>query len=190
MSKSNTNWTQWLAEKESVNTKRMETKLSKQGRSPYLRLEQGENKITLLPVIPSPKTSNWGKEQEVFKERSWWRQWGTCLVLIGVTALITIIVLIRPLLGSYLPLATITKTENDVKTPLATSTPDLGYDATVVILASEGWHNTGINIDRGDKIEILDVTGNWRSSSGHPWGGGTPGYRVQACHRGPLRPQI
>ncbi|MFC1803282.1 hypothetical protein ACFL0D_04930 [Thermoproteota archaeon] len=67
MSENQTDWEQWLAEKESSNNKRMEAKLSNQGRSPYLRLEQGENKITLLPVTPIPKTSNWGKEQEIFK---------------------------------------------------------------------------------------------------------------------------
>ena len=59
--------TQWLADKEKANTQRMAEKLSKQGRSPYLRLEQGENTFTLLPEIPTPHTSNWGKQQEVFK---------------------------------------------------------------------------------------------------------------------------
>ena len=58
---------QWLEEKEKANTQRMEEKLIKQGRSPYLRLEQGENTFTLLPTIPTPHTSNWGKQQEVFK---------------------------------------------------------------------------------------------------------------------------
>jgi len=60
-------WSDWLAEKERINAQRMDTKLAEQGRSPYLRLEQGENKITLLATQPTLKTSNWGKEQEVFK---------------------------------------------------------------------------------------------------------------------------
>ena len=67
MSESKSDWKTWLAEKEESNNKRLETKLAKQGRNPYLRLEQGENNITLLPVKPTGKTSNWGKEQEVFK---------------------------------------------------------------------------------------------------------------------------
>ena len=67
MSENTVDWDQWLAEKEKVNTERMEAKLSKLGRNPYLRLDQGENKFTLLPEIPTPKVSNWGKEQEVFR---------------------------------------------------------------------------------------------------------------------------
>ena len=60
-------WDQWLAEKERQNTERLETNLAKQDRNPYLVLEQGENTFTVLPVVPTPRTSNWGQVQEVFK---------------------------------------------------------------------------------------------------------------------------
>ena len=67
MSGKKVDWDEWLSEKETRNTERIEANLKDQGRSPYLRLEQGENKFTLLPIVPTPKTSNWGKKQEVFK---------------------------------------------------------------------------------------------------------------------------
>ena len=67
MSEKKVDFNKWLAEKEKTNTKRMEEKLADQGRSPYLRLEQGENTFKLLPIAPQPQTSKWGKEQEVFR---------------------------------------------------------------------------------------------------------------------------
>lgn len=67
MSENKTNFEKWLKERETANAARLEANLTSQGRSPYLRLEQGENTFTLLPVVPTPKTSKWGKEQEVFR---------------------------------------------------------------------------------------------------------------------------
>jgi hypothetical protein len=58
---------QWLAEKEKINNERLESNLAKQDRNSYLMLEQGENKFTLLPIVPTPRTSNWGQEQDIFK---------------------------------------------------------------------------------------------------------------------------
>ena len=67
MSDKKSDWKKWLKERETANTERLEANLADQGRSPYLRLEQGENTFTILPILPTPKTSKWGKEQEVFK---------------------------------------------------------------------------------------------------------------------------
>ena len=63
----NFDWQEWQQAQEAESAKRLETRLAQQGRSMYLRLEQGENNLTLLKQIPTPKTSNWGKEQMVFK---------------------------------------------------------------------------------------------------------------------------
>jgi len=60
-------WQEWQMTQEADNTKRLEKRLAEQGRSMYLRLEQGENNLTLLKEIPTSKVSNWGKEQMVFK---------------------------------------------------------------------------------------------------------------------------
>lgn len=69
MNKNEVDFEKWLQEKEQSNAKRLEERLSKQGRSPYLRLDQGENNFTLLPEVPRHQVSNWGKNQEVFKVR-------------------------------------------------------------------------------------------------------------------------
>ena len=60
-------WQQWQMTQEAENAKRLEKRLAEQGRSMYLRLEQGENNLTLLKELPTQKMSNWGKEQMVFK---------------------------------------------------------------------------------------------------------------------------
>ncbi len=67
ISKENFDWQEWQMTQEAENAKRLEKRLAEQGRSMYLRLEQGENNLTLLKEIPTPKTSNWGKDQMVFK---------------------------------------------------------------------------------------------------------------------------
>ena len=67
MSKNKVDWNQWLSDKETANNERMKEKMSQQGLKPYLTLEQGENTFTLLPEVPTPKVSNWGTDQEVFK---------------------------------------------------------------------------------------------------------------------------
>ena len=52
---------------EAENSERLEASLKEKGRAPYLELEQGENKVTILPKKPTSRTNNFGKDQWVFK---------------------------------------------------------------------------------------------------------------------------
>ena len=57
----------FIRQQEKENDERIRAKLAEEGKSPFLRLEIGENKFTLLPRIPTTRQSNFARDQSVFK---------------------------------------------------------------------------------------------------------------------------
>ena len=66
-SKVNKELLDFVRTQESENKERIEAALKEKGRAPYLELEEGENRITLLPKKPTSRINNFGKDQWVFK---------------------------------------------------------------------------------------------------------------------------